>query len=124
MGRRPVGKNDGIRAITNMYECIACKAESAFPLHPVELLRRRRVRPRLLSAHGQTHSMPLSNIASDHTLVCNVLPDLPAELGLDPEVPELVSAATGTVPHARRRPGGLDERAEGLLDLALWRGGW
>ena len=55
------------------------------PLHSVELPRRPCIRLRVLSAHRETHRVPLADVAPDHSLVRNILPHLALQVCLDPQ---------------------------------------
>lgn len=54
-------------------------------LNTVELLRSLRVVLRILATHGKTHCMPTADVAADHPLVGDVLPNLALQLGLNPQ---------------------------------------
>lgn len=58
---------------------------SHVPVDPVELLRRFRVRARPLASDGQVRSVPSSDVAPNHPLVRNVVPDLLTQFQLDLE---------------------------------------
>ena len=59
-------------------------------LDSVELLRRLCVRPRSLSAYGQTHRMPLADVTANHPMVSNVLPQFAFQVCLYPQPTEWV----------------------------------
>jgi len=63
---------------------------SQVPVHPVESLRDPSVRPSALSANGQMRGVPTTNVASNQTLVLDVVFDLSLELHLDLEVDQRV----------------------------------
>ena len=56
------------------------------PVDPVEFLGRLRVVLGVLSSDWKTHGMSPSNVASNHPLVSNILPNLPPQLRLDLQV--------------------------------------
>jgi len=64
------GLNDGVN-------------KALITLDTIELPRRLRVILCVLASDGKTHGVPLSNITANHSLVCNVLPNLGSQLALN-----------------------------------------
>lgn len=60
------------------------------PVDPIELPRRLCVRLCILSSNRKTHSMPTTNVTTNHTLVSNVLQHLSSFLRLDLQFQEWV----------------------------------
>lgn len=52
-------------------------------LDPVESFRSLRVALSVLSSDGQMHRVPSSDVATNHTLVSDVLPDFPPQIGFN-----------------------------------------
>lgn len=61
------------------------------PRDPVEFPCRLRIRMGFLAPDGETLSVPSSNIAPNVPQVCDVVPDLPAQLGIQLDAPQLIS---------------------------------
>ena len=90
---------------------------------PVQLLRRLGIRLRVLPSDWQTHRVALPDVASDHALMRNVLPDLLPELGFDFETPQRITTATSSVGTSRRRAaGGPGSRLRMLDRHGRWWG--
>jgi len=59
-------------------------------IQPVEFLRRLRIVLRILPSHWQMHRVPSADIASNHALMSNILPNFPLQFRLDLELPQWV----------------------------------
>ena len=59
------------------------------PLIPIQLVKfpcRFSIRLSILSSNWQMHRMSPPNITPNHPLMCDILPDLPPKLWLDPQI--------------------------------------
>ena len=71
---------------TNDFAC-----PSTVSRDPVEFPRRLRVRMGFLAPDGETLCVASSNIAPNVPQVCDVVPDLPAQFGIELYAPQLIT---------------------------------